>query len=413
MRRRFQVALAIALWVLTVIAAVFAEAFWLGPRATPRGDFAAIEQRLVQKLEEAEGDRRLGSAALVLIHRGRIATTRSFGVEKGNPERTRFLLASVSKAVTAWGVMKLVEDGRIGLDEPVLRHLKRWRFPGSSTDCEKVTVRHLLSHTAGLDDGLGYGGFGPGETMQTIEESLTLTKDSTVGEPRAVTVVREPGQGFAYSGGGYTILQLLVEELTGQSFEQFMKTAVLQPLQMTTATFDPDEIAAGDHASAFDRELKKHPPRRYTAKAAVALHATVTDVAKFAVAFTRGNPVLRAETMRTMLAAQPGTAGTWALGHELFVDNGAGGHVAGHAGGTFPGWGAVMRVNPATGNGVVLLVSGARISISRLADEWLYWETGKVTPQARRQIVYDRFAHAAIAMVAGAIVILVLARRMR
>ena len=72
-----------------------------------------------------------------------------------------------------------------------------------------------------------------------------------------------------------------------------------------------------------------------------------------------------------------------------------------------------MRVNPATGNGVVLLVSGARISISRLADEWTYWETGKMTPQGRRQIVYDRFAHAAIAIVGGAIVILVLARRMR
>lgn len=419
MRRSFKVALAIVLWTLTVIAAVLAEAFWLGPKAIPRGGFPAIEKRLVQTLADAERDRRLGSAALVLIHRGRVATIRGFGTGNAekraavDPERTLYQLASVSKAVTAWGVMKLVQDGKVGLDEPVLRYMKRWRFPGSSAHREKVTVRHLLSHTAGLDDGLGYGGFGPGEPIQTLEESLTLTKDSTVGQPRAVTVDREPGQAMAYSGGGYTVLQLLVEEVTQRPFAEYMKAEVLQPLGMTTASFEFDSVAAQDLATSFDREGKTHPPRRYTATAAVSLYASARDVAQFALAFVRENPVLRKETFAEMLQPQAGTGGTWALGHTLFVDNGAGGHVVGHDGGTYPAWGAVMRVNPATGNGVVLLVTGARLSISRLGDEWIYWETGRVRPEARRQIVYDRLKHALIAIVLGVVVILVVAKRMR
>ncbi len=122
--------------------------------------------------------------------------------------------------------MRLVEEGRLGLDEPVMRHLKRWRFPGSEAYRDKVTVRHLLSHTAGLDDGLGYGGFLSGEAIQTLEESLSLTKDSTAGQPRGVRVAREPGKYMSYSGGGYTILQLLIEEVTNRPFADFMKETV-------------------------------------------------------------------------------------------------------------------------------------------------------------------------------------------
>src|SRR5688572_10171030 len=107
----------ILLWTLAVIAVVFAEAFWLGPRAVPRGDLAAIENHLVQKLSEAT----VGSAALVLVQGGKIAAEHSFGVANAETQtpvksdRTLYQLASVSKAVTAWGVMKLVEEGKLGL----------------------------------------------------------------------------------------------------------------------------------------------------------------------------------------------------------------------------------------------------------------------------------------------------------
>jgi len=201
----------ILLWSLVVIAVVFAEAFWFAPPAVARGDLAAFEDHLVRKLRDATVHHRLGSAALVLVQANRVVAEHGFGMANTSTQapvksdRTLYQLASVSKAVTAWGVMKLVEAGRLSLDEPVLRHLEPWRFPGSESYRGQVTVRHLLSHTAGLDDGLGYGGFLPGEAIQTLEESLSLTKDSTVGEPRAVRVAREPGKDMSYSGGGYTI----------------------------------------------------------------------------------------------------------------------------------------------------------------------------------------------------------------
>ena len=104
-----------------------------------------------------------------------------------------------------------------------------------------------------------------------------------------------------------------------------------------------------------------------------------------------------------MMRAQPGTSGTWGLGHTLFIDNGAGGHVVGHDGGTYPAWGAAMRVNPATGNGIGLMASGGRVAVSQLADDWIYWETGKITFGARQAVVYTRLLPASLAIGLGSI----------
>jgi CubicO group peptidase (beta-lactamase class C family) len=406
----------IALWILFVAALVLAEAFWFPNPSVTRGETASIENHLVQALGKAAENKKLGSASLVLIEDGKIAARHGFGVasiETRAPvktDRTLYQMASVSKAVTAWGVMKLVEEGRLGLDEPVMRYLKRWRFPGSDAHRDKVTVRHLLSHTAGLDEGSGFEGFLPGEKPQTLEEALTLTRGSTASAPRPVTVAGEPGRGMTYGNANYAVLQLLIEEITQQPFAEYMKAAVLQPLGMTTASFDFDALASEgrerDLAPNFDSGLKPQPLRRYTATAAVALYATAEDMAQFALAFTRENPVLKPETLRLMMTPQAGTSGTWGLGQTLYVENDAGGYVTGHSGGAYPAWGAMVRVNPATGNGFVLLVSGGSGTLNHLVHDWTYWETGKITAEGRRQIVYDRMKGLGlIAIILGAFVI--------
>lgn len=406
----------ILLWTLAVIALVFAEALWFAHPSVVRGDLASIENHLVRKLGDAANDKRLGSAALVLVQDGKIAAEHGFGVADAETRapvdtgRTLYRVASVSKAVTAWGVMKLVEEGKLSLDEPVTRRLKRWRFPGSEQHRDKVTVRHLLSHTAGLDDGLGYGGFLPGEKVQTIEESLASPADSTVGEPRPLRVVREPGTGMAYGSGAYTVLQLLVEEVTNRPFADYMKDAVLRPLGMTQSSFDLDAIISEGRAqhlaASYDHELKPHPQRRFASQAGVALYATPRDMALFVVANAGGeNPVLSRETLKQMATPQPGTAGTWGLGQTLFVENDAGGHVLGHDGGSPPAWGAMVRANPATRNGMVLMVSGGRGAVNQLGHDWVYWETGKTTFDARRQTVYGRALPASLAITLGALVI--------
>lgn len=419
MRRKILVTTGlILLWTLAVIAVVLAEAWWFPHPAVRRGDVASIENHLVQKLKEATADRNLGSAALVLVQGGEIVAEHGFGIanaETQSPvktDQTLYLLASVSKAVTAWGVMNLVEEGKLGLDEPVMPHLKRWRFPGSETYGEKVTVRHLLSHTAGIDDGFGFSGFLPGEALQTLEESLRYPKDTNSGEPHGVTVAREPGAAMSYSSAAYTVLQLLIEEVTNRPFADYMNEAVLQPLGMTKSSYDLEAIIsegrASDLATSYDGDLKPHPHRRYTAQAAVSLRATPHDLAQFIRAFVRENPVLRQETLKQMMMPQPKTAGTWGLGHTLYVENDAGGHVVGHSGGAFPAMGASVRVNPATGNGFLLMVSGGRGATNQLVHNWVYWETGKMTDEGRLQIIYDRLkGPALVAFFVGAIALIV------
>ena len=404
----------IALWALTVIAVVLIDAFWFARPAVPRGDLEAIESYLVQKLDQAN-NQTLGSAALILVQGGEIVAKQSFGIANAETQtsvkldQTLYQLASVSKVVTAWGVMKLVEEGSLALDEPAVSYLTRWQFPASNGYRDKVTVRHLLSHTAGLNDSLGYAGFLPGEAIQTLEESLTLAQDPAAGKPRGVTVEREPGKNWLYSGGGYTVLQLLIEDVTHQSFADYMADVVLQPLGMEGASFDWEAIASegrsGDLATSFDTDLQPSPHRRYTATAAASLYATPQDMAQFVRAYTRKNSVLSHETLKQMMMPQLGAHQDWGLGHILYVANDADGYVVGHDGANLPALGHTVRVNPATGNGLVLMVSGNPGLSSQLGDDWIFWETGRLTVNARLSILAKRLMPSSVAILGGAIAI--------
>lgn len=401
-------------WSVLVLAVVSLEALWLARPPVPPGDLPAIETHFVKTLSRAT-NRKLGSAALVLLQNGEIVAVHHFGVANARTrspirfDQTRYQMASVSKLVTAWGVMKLVEEGRLSLDDPVALYLKRWRFPKSDYS-GKVTARHLLSHTGGLDDLFGYEGFPLEEDIQTLEASLILTQDVASGNPRGVNVVREPGKTWLYSGGGYTVLQLLIEEITQQSFADYMADAVLQPLKMNSSTFDWQTLVDADHAgevaTSFDARLNATPHRHYTATAAASLYATPQDMARFVQAYTRQNPVLSRETLRQMMAPQPGARQDWGLGHALYVANNADGYVVGHDGGNLPALGHTVRLNPETGNGIVLMISGNLHLASQLGDDWVYWETGRVTANARLRIVLNRLVPTIAGIGLGALLIM-------
>ena len=148
-----------------------------------------------------------GTSALILIEDGLIV--RRFykgGVDKD----TLFPTASFSKWITALAVMSLVEKDLVDLDSPVSSYLTRWQLPGSEFDNKGVTVRRLLSHTAGLTDGLGFGDYHSGEVLPSTVAELSNPRASNK-EDVTIMVGREPGSEFLYSGGGYLILQLLVE----------------------------------------------------------------------------------------------------------------------------------------------------------------------------------------------------------
>ena len=408
-------------WILIVIAFFVAEEKFVRPPVR-RGDVSSMENYAVQKFNDAISDKRLGCAALVFLQQGKIVSEHGFGIaniETKAPvktDQTIFLLSSLSKAVTAWGIMKLVQDRRLNLDEPVIRHLSRWRFPGSEAYRDKVTTRQLLSHTAGFIDGYGHSGFLPGEKKQTIEESLTLPKDANQGDPKPAIVMMEPGTVMSYSSAGYAVLQLLIEEITGRSFNDYMKQTVLHPLGMYMSGYDLDSIiaAGGENnlAANYDMELKTYPHRRYANMAGVSLRATAHDIALLAGAYYNENLVLTKESLKQFSVPQRSTGESWGLGHTLYGKNDSGSFLTGHGGGGFPASGAEMRINPATGNAIVITGTGTQGLISQVADVWTYFETGRKRFDIRN-VVHTRMRHAIVIIVLGAVLILVYRKKKR
>jgi len=265
---------------------------------------------------------------------------------------------SISKCVGAWGLMKLVEQGKLALDAPVVT--KRWQLPAAEFDARGVTLRRLLSHTAGLSLH-GYPGFWPGAELPTLERSLS-------GDTNGAGDVRleaEPGSRWKYSGGGYTLAQLLLEETSGRSFAEFLRAEVLRPLGMESSAYSWDEPLLARSATPYAHGGKPLPRGGplFPELAAAGLQTTVADMARFARAslprFRESgdatNPVLKPETIELMQTAVP-PGKDYGLGYQIEEREGV--RVVGH-GGSNDGWIAYLRVAPETGDGLVLLTNSS------------------------------------------------------
>ncbi len=188
----------------------------------------------------------------------------------------------MSKWITAWGIMKLVEDGKLDLDRPVDEYLIRWHRPAGQFDNRGVTTRRLPSHTAGLTDGLGFGDYRLDETLPTLEQALANPKASS-GEPTKIEVGAEPGSEWRYSGGGDLILALLVEEVSGETFKAFIEHTTLIPLAMTGSGYDTIG-ATGNIARSYDVEGRPAAVYRYASNGASGFSASVGDMSKLVLA---------------------------------------------------------------------------------------------------------------------------------
>jgi len=355
--------------------------WWLTPIA-PNGDARAFADAAVREIETSHR----GNAAFVLIEKGK--AVRFHGVSVGQPvdRDTLFQVSSLSKWISAWGVMALVEAGKLDLDRPVSSYLKRWSLPKSEFNNDGVSVRRLLSHTAGLTDGLGYAGFPPGTAVQSLEASLTRAADASPQANGSVGVGLAPGSQWRYSGGGYTLLQLLIEEVSGEPFDLFMKRTVLQPLGMTRSTF----VLASDASNVaefFDANGRRSPHYRFASLAATSLYTSASDMTHFIAAHVpgpagepAGRGVLTPATvasMRTPLASQYG-AEIWGLGTMLYAPNGKGDFIVGHDGTNEPAINTTARLDPSSGDGIVILETGNRLLATELAGKWVYWKIGSL-----------------------------------
>jgi CubicO group peptidase (beta-lactamase class C family) len=313
--------------------------------------------------------------AVALIGNGGVAWAAGYGVADHSTGRpvttaTRFQAASVSKPVAAWGVLRLVEQGRISLDEPVIGHLRRWRPPPSPFQVGGITVRRLLSHTAGLSVH-GYAG-------QTLERPVPPIEASLSGETGSsfpVELLDAPGRRWLYSGGGYSLLQLLVEELTGRPFAEVMQTEVLGPLGMTASSFQWRPIAAT--ACPHDADGRPIPDFVFTEQAAAGLVTTAPDLARFVAAALpgldgepAGRGVLSPAGVRLALTAAPATEGRWGLGWGLGLLPG-GDQLAYHEGAN-RGWRAGVALLPDRRMGIAVLTNSDAGSspINAVVQQW-------------------------------------------
>lgn len=265
------------------------------------------------------------AVSMAAIRNGRVDWAEAYGVTSlGGAKattRTIFEAASMSKPVTAVGVMKLVEEGRIDLDVDANHYLKRWKIPDNAFTAEKkVTVRELLDHTSGIGthNGVIY------DPSQPIPTMLQVADGEKPARTPPVRVEAVPGTKFAYANGGYLVLALLIEDVTGETFAHYMKRAVLDPMGMKDSTFDtplPPGWGARAATGYWEDGKSAIPPAKFVEPnlAAGGLWTTPTDLAKFLIEFQRecdgtSHKVLH---QRTALLMTKPESGGWGLGFRL------------------------------------------------------------------------------------------------
>jgi CubicO group peptidase (beta-lactamase class C family) len=269
-------------------------------------------------LDQARRVLNIPSVGISVVDDGKIAWTTVVG---GQAPGTLFQAASLSKFVTAVAVMRLVQQGQLDLDLGVNTYLKSWRLPDQSqAENGKVTLRRLLSMTAGISVP-GYLGYPPGAPLPTLSEILN---GSPPANSQPVTVVTPPGHAYAYSGGGYEIIQAVIQDVTGQPFATAMKTLVLEPAGMTSSIFAqplPENLVARA-ASGHLQDGRALPGgwRVVPELAAGGLWSTPDDLAKLLISLTQAlkgesTPLLSPDTARTMLVRQP--PGPYGLGAAI------------------------------------------------------------------------------------------------
>lgn len=344
-------------------------------------------ESFITAVQESTEKKFVGNFAMAVMKDGKVDKEIFFSHNKPVDRNTIFQVSSLSKFVSAVGIMKLVELRKIDLDTPVSHYLKRWQLPPSEFNNEQVTVRRLLSHTAGLTDGLGYNGFEKRDSVQTLEASLTKAKDADEGISGEVRVGIEPNSDWKYSGGGFTLLQLIVEETSGQSFNEFMTANLFTPLNMTNSTYILRDSLKSKLCEFYNADKTTAPHYSYTSLAATSLYSSLADLETFFQIFLKGKngePIgrgqLKPETLKLMREGHWDIMGEeiYGLGSMLYIDIENNEHIFGHDGKSTPPINTAIRINPVTGDGIIVLETGNPDLATRIASDWVYMKTGKV-----------------------------------
>ncbi len=263
--------------------------------------------------------RNIPGLSLAIIDGGKIVKAQGYGVtERGGKvavtPSTLFQAGSISKPVAALGALRIVEHGKISLDVDVNAKLSTWKVPENEfTKDKKVTLRGLLSHTAGMTVH-GFPGYASDALVPTVPQVLDGTSPANTAAVRVATV---PGSAWKYSGGGYTIAQQLMVDISGKTFPEYMQDAVLKPLGMLESSFAqplPAEKASIAATGHFPKQAVPGRWHTYPEMAAAGLWTTASDLARFAIGIQQSlagkvNTVISQPMTREMLTDVKGNFG--------------------------------------------------------------------------------------------------------
>jgi len=266
-------------------------------------------------IQERMEHHNIPGVSIAFFENGEIKWTKSYGfADKENTRavdvNTLFQAASISKPVAASGAMKLVEKGEIDLDTDINTYLKDWKVQENKfTEKEKVTLRRLLTHNAGLTVH-GFRGYASDEE---VPSTLQVLNGETPANSDAILPDTFPGAIQRYSGGGYTVMQKMMEEKTGGDIADYLQKTVLNKTGMKHSTYqqplpeDMRENASFGYKS--NGKVVKGNWHTYPEQAAAGLWTTPSDLARFAISMQNAfkgakNEFLSPEIVQQIISEQ-------------------------------------------------------------------------------------------------------------
>lgn len=217
------------------------------------------------------------NGSVLIAEKGEVIFKKGFGManmewEIPNQSDTKHRLGSITKQFTSMLIMQLVEQGKLKLDVPIITYLPDYPKPNG----EKITIHHLLTHTSGIPNYTSFPDFFKNKSREPYspEEFLKVFADSTLDFI--------PGEKFAYSNSGYFLLGVIIEKVTGKSYEVVLQENILDPLKMKDTGFDHHNVILKNRASGYERKGRSYINANYLDMsipyAAGSLYSTVEDL---------------------------------------------------------------------------------------------------------------------------------------
>lgn len=333
---------------------------WLLVPATVRAD--GVDAYLNHQLRELH----IPGLAFAVVRDGRVIRTGAYGwanVELGvsTSTGTVFEIGSVTKQFTTAAIMMLVQDGKLGLDDPLNKHLR-----GVPPAWSRITIRHLLTHSSGIQNYLEVPDlesetFRPGTTHDNIAR-LFFTK---------LQLEFEPGETWSYSNSGYLLLGNVIEKVTGQSYWSFLDQRIFKPLKMNATRSSEPSALIPKRAAGYEwngKSFENRPALHENAYAAGSIVSTVGDMAKWDAALNGEMYLQRSSLaeMWTTLKIRDGSSPPINYGFGWFTDRYHGQRLIQHTGGT-PGFSSAFFRFPDNHLTIIILTNRSDRVIDQVA----------------------------------------------